>query len=265
MHALTGRGTALLIALAIVAACDRPKTAAPAPPPATPAAPMAPLPTPTLDRAALIAALDAAAAAHAAGQPADQARLVGRRFALRQAFGCFGPTTAGAAGIAGWSRSRDGRTIEISLTPAEWTNAPVIAGAGEAWETVKGFWLTWPWLAQEACPKGFDLPVGEAPPPGAQSFGLAAVFAKEGSRLDQRLGRPYSFTVRSDNDAPPPPPLAGYRLALEGRLAAFPDGQPVRCRTEAPGARPVCVAAVALDHVAFEDAMGALLSEWRAG
>ena len=53
---------------------------------------------------------------------------------------------------------------------------------------------------------------------------------------------------------------------LEGRLGAFPDGRTIRCHAEGPDQRPVCVAAVQLDRVAFEDgASGATLSEWRKG
>ena len=64
---------------------------------------------------------------------------------------------------------------------------------------------------------------------------------------------------------PPPAPTGGYRLILEGRMSAFADGRAIRCRASSPDQRPVCIGAVQLDRVAFEDAGGAVLSEWRPG
>ena len=56
----------------------------------------------------------------------------------------------------------------------------------------------------------------------------------------------------------------GYRLVLEGRFAAFPDGRSIHCRAETPDQRPLCIAAAQLDRVAFEDAdTGSVISEWR--
>ena len=48
-------------------------------------------------------------------------------------------------------------------------------------------------------------------------------------------------------------------------MAAFADGRAVRCRAAGPDQRPICIGAVQLDRVAFEDAQGAVLSEWRGG
>jgi hypothetical protein len=95
-------------------------------------------------------------------------------------------------------------------------------------------------------------------------MGLAAVFEADGSRLGRRNGRAYSFGVRGENDQPAAVPPGGYRLVLEGRMAAFSDGRAIRCRAASPDQRPVCIGAVRLDRVAFEDAQGAVLSEWRA-
>jgi hypothetical protein len=59
-------------------------------------------------------------------------------------------------------------------------------------------------------------------------------------------------------------PLAGgYRLALEGRFAAFPDGRAVRCWSESPDHHPICAFAVTLTRVAFERADRELIAEWR--
>ena len=96
-------------------------------------------------------------------------------------------------------------------------------------------------------------------------MGLASVFEADGSRLGRRNGRAYEHTVRGVDDQPAVAPVQGYRLVLEGRLAAFPEGRSIRCRGSGPDQRPVCIAAVQIDRVAFEDAAGALLSEWRGG
>jgi hypothetical protein len=37
----------------------------------------------------------------------------------------------------------------------------------------------------------------------------------------------------------------------------------VRCTSEGPNSRPVCIAAIVLDRVAFEMPDGQQLSEWR--
>jgi hypothetical protein len=98
-----------------------------------------------------------------------------------------------------------------------------------------------------------------------QTVGLAAIFEAGGSRVGRRNGRAYSFTVRPEGDAPLKSPTQGYRLILEGRVASYPDGRAIRCAAAGPAQRPVCVIATKLDRVAFEDAEGKMLSEWRPG
>ena len=128
------------------------------------------------------------------------ADLVGRRFSVRQVFGCTGPATPPAAdaasgdGLARWSWGDRRRTLKLTLAPGDWTDSALIAGGADSWEAAEGFWLTRPWLRTEGCPG-----------------------------------------VQGD-------PLAG-----------------------GPDQRPVCIGAVRLDRVAFEDASGKLLSEWRGG
>lgn len=259
-----------------LAACGRP-----APPPAPPApsaaaAPVA-LPRAALDRAELIEALDAAASDYAAGRANAGADLSGRRFAIRQAFGCAGPMEP-SPGVGGWRWGDRHQTIEIALTPADWRGAPQFAQAGAAWEEVEGFWLPRPWLRDEGCPAAraaTPAPAATdatpeanadplAPPvlSGVQTAGLAAVFAHGGSRAARRDGKPFTFTLRGD-DTGLSAPASGYRLVLEGRLAAFPDGGPIRCHANGPDQRPVCIAAAEVDRVAFEDSEGKLLREWR--
>jgi hypothetical protein len=60
-------------------------------------------------------------------------------------------------------------------------------------------------------------------------------------------------------------PARGFRLVIEGRLTDFPTGHAIRCRAPSAEARPICVAAAQVDRVAFEDADGRLLREWRLG
>lgn len=259
----------LLLSGLMLAGCERPaKAPAPAPsapPVAVAEAPRLPaLPPPALGRAEVLQALDAASSAYAAGRSDDGQALAGRRFVIRQAFGCPGSTSAdgGAdAGLARWKALPS--AIEISLKPADWTEAPIMAGADAHWEAIEGLWLVRPWLRGEGCPTvkaGDDSKAAQAPP-APQTAGLAAVFERGGSRVGRRDGKAFSYILRG---APPPqPPAEGYRLVLEGRLTAFPDGHAIRCHAAGPDTRPLCVAAAEVDRVAFEDADGKLLSEWR--
>lgn len=266
---------AVVLAGPLLARCERE-----APPPAAPEAPSpAAAPTPaaavSLTRADIIAAAARAASAYAAGDTSRGAdALVGRTFSIRTAFAC-GPLTeaaiqAGAsAGVAraGWGAER--KTIELTLTPDDWAGSALMASpdSDEGWEAVEGFWLARPWLASEDCPAVSSDPLqGAAEAPASQTVGLAAVFSREASRTGRRNGRAYQFTVRAPRDQPAPAaPATGYRLVLEGRVTGFPDGRAFRCRAPGPDQRPVCVAAVQLDRVAFATADGESLSEWRTG
>lgn len=265
----------LAVALAaslVLAACERreptpkPAPAAEAPPP--PPQPIAP--PPAVGRVELLQAMDAAASAYAAGRTAEGQGLAGRRFTIRQAFGCDGPAPPAAPDTAGdgvgrWSWGRERRALELRLTPSDWTGSALMAGGDGAWEAAEGFWLAWPWLRTDGCPGAKSDPLAGPALAAPQTMGLAAVFEHGGSRLGRRNGRAYVHTVRGDGDQPPALPTAGYSLVLEGRFAAFADGRAVRCRADGPDQRPVCVAAAQLDRVAFETPDGAVLSEWRPG
>ena len=238
---------------------------APAPPNAAPAA---------LNRAGLLAAISRAASAYAAGERMEGADpLVGRPFALRAPFGCNGPepTAADSAGdgLARWSWGPENRTIQLSLAPGDWLNTALVSGAaaGSNWEAVEGFWIPRPWLGAEDCStvRADPLQSGNGAP-SPQTVGLAAVFTADDSRVGRRNGRAYAFTIRPTGDTPLIAPVGGYRVILEGRLASFPDGRAIRCRASSPDQRPVCIAAIRLDRVAFTSAdSSVLLSEWRPG
>lgn len=267
-----------------LSACDR--SAEPPPAPAAPEPEPAPPPTPlqpVVDRAELLRALDAAASAFAAGQPDNGAALTGRRYSVRQAFGCAGPSPNGAprpVGLASWAWGPRNQTIELALQPADWTG-DLGAGDGDAPEAIEGFWLARPWMRTDGCPAAaVDLPAlspeasvptkagttraPPAPPPQRQTAGLASVFAQGGSRVGRRDGRAFAHTIRGE-DGPPAAPVGGYRLVIEGRFTALPGGQTVRCRAGGQDERPVCIAASTIDRVVFETADGQQLSEWQPG
>ena len=242
-------------------------------PPSTDSARPAPEPAlrePALDRRALLAAVAQAASDYAAGRAAGPVESLARRpFDVSLAFGCEGaaaPTVEGVGdGLARWSWDADRETIRLALTPGDWTHSPLIAAADQqAWDAVEGFWISRPWLTADGCPSVRADPLASGPAAASpETVGLAAVFEKGGSRLGRRNGRAYAYTVRPAGEAPLAAPETGYRVRLQGRIAAFPDGRAIRCRAASPGQRPVCVAAVRLDRVAFETARGEVLSEWR--
>lgn len=256
-----------------LAACQREEPPSPAPSPAVESPAPAEAAPPVLDRRGLLEAVSRAASDHAAGvRPIDQDPLVGRRFAVRLAFGCGAassdPAATGRDGLAQWAPGGSDGELRISLTPEDWTESAPFVRPGEAsWEAVEGFWIDRPWMEREGCP-GIAIDPLAAPAPetaSPQTVGLAAVFDAGGSRLSRRNGRAYAFTVRAPAGDRATPPDGGWRVLLEGRIASFPDGRAVRCRSASPDQRPVCVVAIKLDKVAFNAADGAMLSEWRTG
>lgn len=262
---------ALLTTAPLLAQCEGDKADEPAaPPPETPAV-TAPQPAPALDRSAFLSAAADAAAAWAEGAAPGRDSLAGRTFSIVTAFGCSGPapeTTAVADGRARWSWVDDQTAIRLSASPGDWTGSALIAAADTPteWEAVEGFWITRPWTSAGGCPSVRRDPLLSGPPVASpETVGLVAVHTAQSSRLTRRNGRPYVHVVRGEGDAAPTPSPNGYRLRLEGRLTAFPDGRAFRCRAAGPDQRPVCIAAAQLDRVAFETPDGAVLSEWRPG
>ncbi|MGX1586523.1 hypothetical protein [Brevundimonas diminuta] len=288
---------ALAAALPLLTWCQRP------PEPAVPADP-APPPTvvldSTLNRAALLAALTEAGTALADGQTRDAA-LTGRTVSVRLPFGCGGEAAVAgeAGGLPRLVRNAD-ESLTLTVTPEDLGASALVPatreGAVDKWEAVEGFWIARPWSGLDACPASAALasPAPELTPSPAQtaiktpaegktteakaiddvaappivqlerSAGLAAVFETGGSRLGRRKGQAYVHVIRGEKGVAPTPAPGGYALRLEGRLTAFADGKAVHCVQQDAESRPVCIAALRLDRLAFEDgATGALLSEWR--
>jgi hypothetical protein len=258
----------------LLTSCDRdpaPPAPAPSTPPSAAVTPTTAPPSATLGRRELLSAVDRAASGYAAGSAATAEPLVGRQFNISLAFGCEGaeapPADGAGDGLARWSWGPDRETIRLSLTPGDWTRSALIAGAGQdRWEMVEGFWVARPWMTADGCPSLRADPLASGPvAPSPQTVGLAAVFDKGGSRLGRRNGRAYSHVIRQTGEVPLVALDAGYRVRLQGRVTAFPDGRAIRCRAVHANQRPVCVAAVQLDRVAFETPTGETLSEWRPG
>ena len=271
------RASVVLCSWAILAgaACN-PREDAPAPVDAQPVEPSTVEPTPPstplapLGRADLIEATLDAAAAYGAGQtPQTADALAGRRFSLNLAFGCTGPQPpaagdAAADGLPRWSWGPERKTIQISLAPGDWKESALVSGAPADWEAVEGLWVARPWMLSEGCPGAAADPLASGPAaPSPQTLGLAAVFEADSSRLNRRNGRAYAYTIRGEGDAAALAPTDGYRLVLEGRFASWPGGRTLRCRAASPDQRPVCIAAIQMDRLAFATADGVQLSEWR--
>ncbi|MDB5421041.1 MAG: hypothetical protein JWR59_988 [Brevundimonas sp.] len=238
--------------------------------------PLAPQPQTAISRGDLVSAAAQAASVYAEGRtPIMTDPLIGRSFTVRMPFGCSERATPSAVGaepgVARWSWAEDAQTIQLSLTPGDWTDSALSAahpGKREAatWEAVEGFWVPRPWMAAETCPSAPTDPLLTVEPAASpQTLGIAAVFEAGGSRVGRRNGRAYTFTVRPAAGQMLSPPVEGYRLVLQGRIVGFPGGRAIHCKASGPDQRPVCVVAARMDRVAFEDAGGAVLTEWRAG
>lgn len=232
----------------------------PAPVVEVPKIPVIPVPSPPLDRAALLAAAASAADAAASGSalPQSNAALTGRSFVLRMPFGCRGemadPKGADAKekpSWAGWSFNPKSRALRLTaqasdLAETEWVKQL----AGEmTFDAVEGFWLRRPWTRTEQCGADDLAPTDDMLDASQRRLAIAQFYSPEGSRTLRRGNRPYSSTVKlKENEAPS---SNGYQLQLEGKISGFPDGQPIHCSQASPSVAPRCVIAVQFERVAF--------------
>ncbi|WP_332659487.1 hypothetical protein [Brevundimonas sp.] len=255
--------------------CERRETADIAQPDPEIAAPLAPQPLsspPVLGRAELLDAV-AAASSDAAGGVArtGPSGIDGRQFRLRIAFGCSGQDTPPPGvdpvgdGVARWFRPTDRGNLRLSLSPANWSEGDPSGPAPPGFDGVQGVWIPFPWMKSERCPAP-GLPVmDERTVRTGPRVGLAMLRAKDASRLGRVGTRDFTHLVRGQAGAPAPAPEDGYRLVVEGRLTAWADGRVIRCRVIWADEPPACVIGATVDKIAFEDASGVRLSEWRPG
>lgn len=236
----------------------------------------------TLDRGGLLAAIGEATNAYAAGLDDSEAQraLAGRRFAFRMPFGCAGDG-APSDGPLRLSVREDGKSYEARVTYSiKVDDIALVAPEAEdadgkpMVETVEGFWIEQPWLLAERCPVPLSQTIAaseddeksesdkSAAKPLAleHSVGLASFVTPSDSRVGTRAGRDYVKVVTlKDGETPPP----GMFLLIEGRLRAWPDGKAIHCRPAPSGNRPICIAGVSIDRVAFERTDNrTLVAEW---
>jgi len=234
-------------------------TPAPEPPPPLVAA--APAASAPLGRAELIAGAQAAADAYAAGAQGEAAKLTGRTFSLRLAFGCGGPVVDPGTAQAYYQLDQTAGTARLAARPVVLTDLPLIRAAPlpPETETVEGFWLPRPWLKAEGCPMRRTVtPPATPTPTEAPSLGVAVFHGADAPRAQRRGDRPYEFVVKS----PAGGAAATFALVLEGKITGFADGQAIHCWSESAEHRPICLYGVSLDRVAFEDAKGGVLAQW---
>jgi hypothetical protein len=220
---------------------------------------------PPLTRKDLIDNARNAAARFADGQPLPgDATLVGRNFSLRIAFACNGMQSGPAAQVS-LNLDPANKSVTLAARPGDWTGLAQLqpAPGKTAIEAAAGFWIPRPWAYAEKCPPQRDYPVPATPTPAtAPSLGLVQLSTASDSRVGQHGAHDYEFT-RKITDADAAVLGHAYQLVLEGRITGFENGSALRCAAESPDHRPVCLYAVAFDHVAFEDAdTGTVLANW---
>lgn len=228
--------------------------------PAKPVEAPAPIIPRQLGRADLIRIVAAAADAFADGRaiPAVD-RQIGRRFAIRIPFGCGGPSKEKLDPL-GWRYDPDTETLRLRATPQKFAEESWVKERlqGTEIESVEGFWLPRPWTSSETCPKAAD----STPADPSHTLGIAQFFDPDSPRSGQRGDRAFE-TVKKLEQASLTAG-AGFRLLLEGRIAALPAGGAVLCHSEAAYQRPTCLLAAKFDRIAIENpADGELLAEWQ--
>jgi len=238
----------------------------PAPPPEAVTI-LTPLPPPVLTRRDLIEGARAAAAAHASGEAGAEGAdpMVRRTFRIRLPFGCAGPRTGPGSEQAWFEQDLERGTVKLTARSVDLSTLPMIQSLPEAGgiEKAEGFWIPRPWTLAETCPATREVAaVAQPAATASQTLGLVRLSDAGASRVPRRNGRPYEYVQKSPTNA-----LAagarGYRLMIEGQIATFPGGRSVRCWSETPDHQPICLYAVTFDRIAFEDASGAVMAEWR--
>jgi hypothetical protein len=244
------------------------------------AVPDIPLPTPQppVQREQLLLAATRAASAYATGadDSAIQKELIDRKFEFRIRFGCAGEVQDSPNAPFYWKLDPTSGALKVRVTPGlSPDDAPVKALAGEAFETVEGFWIRRPWLLTPSCPAADVAPGPSADQPAAQSpgapanagaaatpatsreeavrqtLGIAQFFTASGPRTMRRSGRPYEATKKlAAGDVPE----GGFDLVLTGRLAALPNGRVIACTRSPVDERPSCIVSVEFGKVSIERA-----------
>jgi len=256
---LAGVLTAVLIGL-VITGRDRDKATPPAPA-ALPAAEQAPPPTETLGRPELINAAAAASAAYAqgAGPAAGLSLLVGRAFELRIPIGCDGPSARTSKDQAIYSIDLGQKIVRLRARPQEVIAEPIAEGLQTPdIESIEAFWLPRPWSPAEGCPP--TAASTDEAPPTPPSLGVARIFRGAASRAGRHAERPYEYVLRVADAVVAD--KRNFDLVIEGRIAAFPDGEPTHCWAPAADTRPTCLIAADYDRVAFLDRDGRPLAEW---
>lgn len=236
-----------------------PDTVAAASPP-----PAVELPPPPLDREALLAAVADAADAYASGRAADAA-LVGRNFELAIVFGCDGPALAGSAAPQRWEYDPETQALKVSVRPVDFSGLawlPRVIGDRPV-EAAEGFWIDRPWQRAPACPRyrtPLDRDASLTIP--RETLAIVQLFASGTPRSRQRDDRAYEIVRKT-----PPEQVAelgGFRLVIEGRLAALANGGAIGCWAPSPDLRPTCLVSADFERVRLEQ-LGAptTLAEWR--
>lgn len=233
-----------------------------------PKVPVIPTSPPPLDRAALLEVVSDAADAVASGTalPQPNMALVGRYFVLRLPFGCGGEMRDNEKqqGWAGWTFNPKNRALRLTaratdLVDAEWVKQ---LARDISFDAVEGFWIGRSWTRADRCANGGTATSNDMPGERAQRLAIAQFYSPEGSRTLRRGDRPYSATIRLEEDQSPS--AQGYQLQLEGKLSGFADGQPVHCVQQDPAVEPRCLIAVEFERVAFvAPGKDEPLVEWR--
>ena len=219
-----------------------------------------------LNRTDILAAFARAIDATAAGQslPDLNRQLVSRTFTLKLPFGCTGQASKEHPAWAGWTFEPKRQALKVFAAPERWTDADWAKSiAGDlVHEAIEGFWIERAWTSSEDCPVGKAVTkADDNASKDRQTIGIAQFFAPDSPRTFQRGSRAYSHTIR----VPKLTQTEGrtFRLTLSGRVTGFRDGQPIHCVQGSPDRRPVCLIAVELARVAFEDPRdGSILAEW---